>query len=65
MSGSAVLSVAGVSSAEQYSEGPVGELSDALGRNTGGLFVKVGCREFPDHHYKRFAPEVRCRKFLA
>lgn len=39
-------------------EGRVDELSDAVGRNTGGLFVKVGCRELPDHHYRRFAPEV-------
>lgn len=38
---------------------------DMMGRNRGGLFVEVGCRQFPAHHYRQFAPEVCCRKFLA
>lgn len=65
MSGSTALSVAEVSSVEKYAEDLVRELNDVMRRNTGGLFVKVGYREFPDHHYRQFAPEVCCRKFLA
>lgn len=59
------LGLVEVSSAEKYTEDLAGKLNDVMWRNTGGLFVKVGCREFPAHHYRQFAPEVCCRKFLA
>lgn len=65
VSGNTLLWVAEVSSVERHAEDLASELNDVMWRNTGGLFVKVGYREFPDHHYRQFAPEVCCRKFLA
>lgn len=51
-----VFCITEVSINEKYAKGLVGEHSDMMWRNSGGLFVKVRYGEFPAHHYRQFAP---------